>query len=130
MDIQLDTLLTHLNGDHVTKAEAGMRLGKDETKEAYQEAPVRLGDWILHVLLDVVAIEGRDGMGRPIPKQLGEREKFERYRLAEKVYNALDQDLPLQSISVDDAKRIKDCTADAANPEILGRVYRLLGEVD
>lgn len=121
MLFDFDIILHRLNGDIITRADAALPMLKGQTKEEYQDTPITLGAWAMHVLLDVVEIESRDGQGRAIPKTIPESEKLERYRAAQKIVKGGEQD-----ITEDERQAIKYMTNVAANTELVGVVNDLL----
>ena len=123
MRFNFDTTIKRLNGVAWTRAEVGMpKTSPEQSDDEYKADPLTLADFIVHCLLDVTEIESRDQMGRAIPKRLEEREKFERYRIAEAIYDrGVDGVVDLK---VEQITTIKKCVDVGSNVEIMGRVFR------
>lgn len=97
-------------------------LGIPDTDD--QMVPATAGEAVVQALIGAVEIERRDPSGRPIPKQLEEKEKWERFRLAERLQHALDEESEIE-LDAEEITLIKHMAGVAYPPEVMGPVWRV-----
>ncbi len=123
-----NTTLTRLSGELVTREFAGLAFTGDrkneEEVEAYKTNSASLVDMIAHFVLEVIEVESRNQQGQAIPKKLSHKEKYDRYKLMEKIYERGDDGMV--EITEDERQIIKSCTDVACNAELMGLVWRWL----
>ena len=124
-----NTVLKRLNGEFISRQFAGMQILGDQKVEAdvtkWKKDPVAIADMVVHFVLEVIEIESRDPRtGQAVPKKQSDKEKYERFQLAEKIYSRGDDGLA--EITETERQMIKKCTDVAANAEMMGLVWRWL----
>lgn len=89
--------------------------------EKDDDDPFSFRDVLVDALLNRVEIDGRDPRtGIPLPKKMSGKDKFSRYRLAEKI-----SDNKVLEIDTNEIDLIKECTS-VLSPELVGRLWKFL----
>jgi hypothetical protein len=128
MKYNFNDTLDRLCGAPLTAKFCGMHFQGDQTDEAAVKAwaddPVVIGDLLAHFILDVVEVESRDARGMPIPRKVSDKEKFERFQLAEKIYGRGTNGIV--DITESERQLLKRQADVAGNAELMGLVWRWL----